>query len=220
MTNKQINEAIHRYRGVKGFNGNLNSLSAVTYFFLMDASYQIFDKKIRTLPFKHQDKKLIGRIRQAYNDFFDRFFAAFNQEERDYLIDKADEMEAFLEHHIEVARMQMLQYCIDEPLERQNQIADLWICNRLAYEAIKSYAKTWKKGGFKLRGAIYTKPDRNGDMETVIEQTMNLSKSLYVDEVGKKDKYLKQVCLAVSILTKKFREWVDADYQRELNGIA
>lgn len=220
MTNVEINNAIHRYRGVKNFRGDLHSLSAVCYFFLLDASYQVFDKKIKPLPFKHQDKKLVGRIKQAYNDFFDRFFAAFSQEERDYLIDKADEMEAFLEHHIEVARMQMLNCCIDYPVEVQEQIADLWLCNRLAYEAMSHYAATWKKGGFKLYGAVYTKQDRNKQLEVIVQQTKNLSKSLFGDEDDVKEKYLAQIHLSMSILTKKICEWVSEDYRREVNGIA
>lgn len=216
MTNKEINEAIHSYRGVKNFRGDLNSLSAVTYFFLMDAAYQVFDKRIRPLQYKHKEKQVVGRIRAAFNDFFDRFFAAFSQDQREYLIDKADEMETYLEHHIEVARFQMTNCCIGEPADVQNRIADLWLCNRLAYEAMGHYGETWKKSGFKLRGAIYTKEDRESRMETVIQQTKDLSKSLFGEGAEVKEKYYKQIVLAMEILTKKIAEWVVNDYNNEL----
>lgn len=215
MTNKEINEAIHRYRGVKDFRGDLNSLSAVTYFFLMDASYQIFTKRVRPLEYKHSNKKIVSRIGAAYNRFFDRFFAAFNQDQRDYLIDKADDMESFLNHHIEVAKLQMMNYCINETQEVQSRISDIWLCNRLAYEAMGHYGLTWKKGGFEFRGAIYAKQDRDDNIETVVKQTQMLSLSLFGDSEDGKEKYYKQIQLAMQILTKKITEWVTNDYNMQ-----
>ncbi len=217
MTNKQINESIHKYRGVKGFNGDLNSLSAVIYFFLMDASYQVFSKRVKPLKYKHEDKQTVSRISKAYNAFFDRFFAAFNQDERDYLIDKADEMEAHIEHHVEVARIQMMNCCIEESQEVQERLTDLWLCNRLTYEAMGHYGATWKRGGFKMRGALYTKEDRDPNMETVIKQTRNLSLSLYGEGGEVKEKYYNQLQLAMQILTKQIAAWVLEDYKKELN---
>lgn len=215
MTNKAINDAIHRFRGVKNFRGDLDSLSAVTYFFLMDASYQIFDKRVRPLQYKHQHKQLVGRIRSAYNAFFDRFFAAFNDEQREYLIEKADEMEAALAHHIEVAKIQMMNCCIDETQEVQDRISDIWLCNRLAYEAMAHYGETWKRGGFKIRGAVYTTEDRDPNIEVVVKQTKNLSAFLFGDGAEVKDKYYVQISLAMSILTKKIAAWVVDDLKNE-----
>ena len=216
MTNREINEALHKFRGVKEFNGDLNSLSAVIYFFLMDASYQVFSKSVRPLKYRHQDKQTINRISGAYNAFFERFFTAFSEEQRDYLIDKADEMEAFIAHHVDVAKLQMMNCCIDETPEVQERLAEIWLCNRLAYEAIAYYGAMWKRGGFKLRGTVYTKEDRDIHMEAIIKQTRNLSLSVYGEGGIVKEKYYNQLNLAMNILTKKVAEWVIEDYKKEV----
>lgn len=214
-SNKEINNAIHRFRGVKEYNGDLNSLSAVVYFFLMDASYQVFVKKVRPLPHRHQAKKKVSEISAAYNAFFERFFAAFDLEQRDYLNDKAEEMEQALAHHIEIAKIQRMNCCIEETPEVQERISDIWLCNRLAYEAMQHYGETWKSGGFKFRGMLFTKEDRDLNIEKVVKQTKNLSQFLYGDDASVKEKYLTQINLAMSILTKKIASWVIGDYKQE-----
>lgn len=218
MTNKEINNSIHKYRGVKDYNGDLNSLSAVVYFFLMDSSYQLFVKKVRPLPHRHKAKKMVSEIGAAYNAFFERFFAAFDLEQRDYLNDKAEEMELALAHHIEVAKIQRMNCCIEETPEVQDRISDIWLCNRLAYEAMRHYGETWKSGGFKFRGMLFTKEDRDKNIEKVVKLTKVLSKTLYGDEAEVKEKHLVQINLAMSILTKKITSWVIGDYKQELQN--
>lgn len=218
MTNKEINDAIHKFRGVKNYHGDLNSLSAVCYFFLMDSSYQLFVKKVRPIPHRHIAKKMVSDISAAYNAFFERFFAAFDLDQRDYLNDKAEEMEQALEHHIEVAKLQMMNCCIDETPEIQDQISDVWMCNRLAYEAMRHYGVTWKSGGFKFRGMLFTKEDRDKNIEKVVKLTKELSKTLYGDEAEVKEKHLAQINLAMSILTKKIASWVIGDYKQEIQN--
>lgn len=215
MTNKEINESIHRFRGVKNYHGDLDSLSAVVYFFLMDASYQVFVKRVRPLPHRHQAKKIVSEISAAYNAFFERFFAAFDLDQRDYLNDKAEEMEQALEHHIEVAKLQMMNCCIEETPEIQERISDIWLCNRLAYEAMRHYGVTWKSRGFTLYGVLYTKEDRDRNIEKVIKLTKNLSQFLYGDDAAVKEKHIAQINLSMSILTKKVASWVTKDYAKE-----
>lgn len=216
MSNKEINEAIHRFRGVKEFNGNLNSLSAVTYFFLMDASYQVFTDKIRPIPHKQLAKKIVGGISDSYNLFFERFFAAFNADEKDYLIDKADEMEQALEHHIYIARIALMEIYNERPLPEQEQIADIWVANKLAYEGMCAYSETWKKDGFTFWGKIYTKGDRDKQMEAVVKGTFNLSKMLFGGESEiVEEKKLQRIKLAMTILTNKIREWVVGDFKKQ-----
>ena len=133
--------------------------------------------------------------------------------------DKINEMEKAISHHIEVARLQMTSCCIQESPETQEKIADIWLVNRLAYEAMCHYAETWKKSGFKhigknFVGVVYTNPDRDPD---IVKLSNRLSLELFGGGADVSERNYKNICLAMSILTKKIAEWIVADFNKELN---
>ena len=82
MTNQEINLTYNRFRGVKSFQGDINVLTSILPYFLMDASYDNFNKHVRTMPLKHEEKKLVKRMGACYDSFFTRFLAPFSLDQR------------------------------------------------------------------------------------------------------------------------------------------
>lgn len=219
MTNAEINRSLNKFRGVNGYTGEISSLAAITHFFLMDCSYDVFNKKVRNLPVRHRARGMVTAMIDAYNSFFTRFFAAFNQEQQDFLIDKADEMEEAIANYTETARIAMMECCNDESLADQQRIADLWLVNNLAYEAQGFHKATWKKAGFKFRGALYTKESSDPDSDRVIKLSMKLAIILYGEGSDVDEKKHKRISLAVAVLTRKIGEWIGENYKQEMENV-
>lgn len=142
MSNKEINETYNRFRGVQGYEGDINVLSALTHYFLLDASYDHFKHHVQTLPLKHMDKKIAERMAQTYDRFFTKFLAPFDLDQRIYLGEKSDELREHIKNDVERARLAMMDCCCDEDTETQTRIADLWLCNRFASEAQDFHKRT------------------------------------------------------------------------------
>ena len=225
MTNREINEAINRFRGVKEVIGEMNALTAIAYFFLMDASYQVFNESVRTQPYRHDAKRIVNSMRDAYNAFFRKFFAAFNREQTDYLIDKADAMEESIAHNVEIARIAMMECCNEEPLDVQSKISNIWLCNRLAREAQDFHINSWKGSGFILRGktksgvryngGLFTKGIIDPNIDAVAKRSAELSLTLFGDGDNPAEKHRKRIQQAVSALTRKIYEWINNEYKSE-----
>ena len=225
MTNKEINEAINRFRGVKDVIGDMSALTAIAYFFLMDASYQVFNKSVRTQQYRHDSKRLVNSMRDAYNAFFRKFFAAFNREQTEYLIDKADAMEESIAHNVEIARIAMMECCNGEPLDVQVKISNIWLCNRLAREAQDFHINSWRGAGFILRGktesgvryngGLFTKGMIDINIDAVARRSAELSLTLFGDGDDPSEKHHKRIQQAVSALTRKIYEWINNEYKSE-----
>lgn len=215
MTNKQINEIINKYRGVTTFIGDASALTAVVYYFLLDASYQVFCKRIRNLPVKREAKKLVSGMQAAYDSFFRRFHAPFTVDQQGFLLEKCDEMQEVIAHNADIARYAMMDCCGDEPIEKQEKIADLWLCNRYASEAHGFYKRVWKKSGFKFYGVIYTKDDADPDICKILRNTVDLAELLYGGGEWVSEKHQEKLQKCVDALTNKIAQWVSNDFKNE-----
>ena len=107
MTNQEINNALLRRRGYTQYRGNKDNLSPLMYFFLLDASFQVFDKDVSKQACSGMQSKHMGRMKEAYHLFFKDFFAAFSPDQIDYLLEKADAYEAYIQHHVDIAEIAM-----------------------------------------------------------------------------------------------------------------
>ena len=127
-------------------------------------------------------------------------------------------MESFIEPHLQIAHIAMMECCNDEPIETQEKIADFWLCNRLALEARDFYSRSWKKDGFLLRGALYTKSDADPNITAVLKRSFDLSVALFGEGGDVTDKHLQRINTAASILTKKIAEWINEDYKNDISS--
>ena len=217
-TNKEINSVYNAFRGVHGTAGDMNVLTSLVHFFLLDASYDNFRKNVKTLPLKHENKRIVKKMQETYDAFFIRFFAPFSLDQRIFLGDKSDALREHIANDVERARLAMMDCCDDCDLDTQTEIADIWLCNRFASEAQGFYQRVWKKDGFMLRGMLFTKPDTDKDIDAILKYTLQLTEALYGggEDVTPKHYEKFQACLAA--LTRKICDWINNDYKQEIEN--
>lgn len=215
MTNSEINETYNKFRGVKSATGDMNVLTSLTHFFLMDESYDNFRHHIKTLPLKHDAKVIVKKMSALYDSFFTRFLAPFTLEQREYLGDKSDALREYIKNDVERARIAMMDCCDEETVEIQTKIANLWLVNRFASEAQGFYQRTWKKAGFTMRGVLYTKPDTDRDIDGILKYTVSLTERLYGDGESVSEKHYEKFQKCVAAMTKSIVNWIKEDYTQE-----
>lgn len=218
MGNREINETYNRFRGVKSFQGDINVLTSILPYFLMDASYDNFNKHVRTMPLKHEEKKLVKRMGACYDSFFTRFLAPFSLDQRIYLGDKSDALREHIANDVERARLAMMDCCDDEDTDTQAEIANIWLCNRFASEAQSFYQRVWKKNGFKLRGILFTKPDIDKDIDAILKFSLELTERHYGRGEDATPKHYEKFQACLAALTRKICDWINNDYKHEIEN--
>ena len=216
ITNYEINKTYNRFRGVRECVGDMNVLTSLTAFFLMDASYDNFRKKVKTLPLKHQAKQIASKISRTYDSFFTRFFAPFSLDQRIYLGDKSDALREYIANDVELARLAMMDCHNQEDYDTQKTLADIWLCNRFASEAQEFYERTWKKKGFKFHGILFTQPEIDKDIDGVVKYTLDLAEYLFRDVKDITEKHQRRFQACVDALTRKICEFLMMDYNNEI----
>ncbi len=210
MTNKEINEALLKRRGYRQYYGNKDNLSPLMYFFLMDASKQVFDKSIRKQPGAGKQKRCVKQMVDGYHLFFQNFFSAFTQDQTDYIIDKADELESFIQHHLDIAEI-ALQECVNElPLELQKEISSAWLCNLLAADAQDFHGECWKTSSGQPLSDRY--------IDQVLKSSKDYARIRFGDGPNISEKHHKRITQSVRVVANKICEWIYNDYKREIDG--
>lgn len=209
MTNREINEAIYKRRGYKQVQGNMDNLTSIVYFFLLDASKQVFDKGVRKQPCKGLQKKYMNQMKEAYHIFFSNFFSAFDQDQTDYIIDKADELEAFIQHHLDIAEI-ALQECDNSlPIEAQRELSQTWLCNLLANDAQDFHGECWK--------TATGQPLYDPYIDRVLKASKEYSRLRFGEGRTLTQKQFDRVQAAVKVVANKICQWLYEDYNREIN---
>lgn len=216
MTNQEINLTYNAFRGVHSFQGDINVLTGMTHYFLMDASYDNFKHRIATRKLKHKEKQMVSKMARAYDSFFTRFLAPFSLDQRIFLGDKSDALREHIANDVERARLAMMDCCDDCDLDTQTEIADIWLCNRFASEAQGFYQRVWKKDGFMLRGMLFTKPDSDKDIDAILKYTLQLTEALYGDGEDVTPKHYEKFQACVEALTRKICVWLNEDYKNQI----
>lgn len=215
-TNESVNQTYNAFRGVKGYAGDTNVLTALCFYFLMDQSYDNFRKNVKTLPLKHENKRIVKKMGELYDTFFTKFFAPFSLDQRIYLGDKSDALREHIANDVERARLAMMDCCSEETIENQTGIANIWLCNRFASEAQDFYQRTWKKDGFKLRGILFTKPDTDKEIDGILKYSILLTERLYGGGENVTPKHYGKFQACVAALTRKICDYLSRDYLEEI----
>ena len=204
MTNQEINNALLRRRGYTQYRGNKDNVSALMYFFLMDASQQIFSKDVAKQPCSGMQSRLMGRMREGYHLFFKNFFAAFNPDQIDYLLEKADAYEDFIQHHVDIAEIAMQECDNGRPIEEQREISRCWLCNLLAASAQDFHGECWRTGR--------NQPLFDRYIDQVLKASKEYSRLRFGEGPELTEKQFNRVQLSVRIIAKKTCEWLYQDY--------
>lgn len=210
MTNKEINEALLKKRGYKQYIGNKDNLSPLMYFFLMDASKMIYDSDMAKRECSGMELKMRNRVKEGYHLFFKDFFSAFNTEQQDYLIEKADEYEEFISHHLFIAEVAMMECVKDKPLERQREEAKAWLCNFLAGDAQEFHGECWRTGNHK--------PLYNRYIDQVAKASKEYSRIRFGEGEPLTEEQFNRVQDAVTVVARKTADWLVQDYYKEIGN--
>lgn len=204
MTNQEINDALLRRRGYTQYRGNKDNLSPLMYFFLLDASFQVFDKDVSKQVSKGKEKIYMGRMKEGYHLFFKNFFAAFSPDQIDYLLEKADAYEKFIQHHVDIAEIAMQECDNGRPIEEQRELSRCWLCNLLAASAQDFHGECWRTG--------HNQPLFDRYIDQVLKASKEYSRLRFGEGPELTEKQFNRVQLSVKIIAKKTCEWLYQDY--------
>ena len=138
---KSITESYCKH---KGYNcTNMNDENVLLPFFLADSAYLIYDEQIKPLGFKRELKLYAKRFIEAYNTFTKDFFAAFDEEQKDYVVEKMDTLYEILAYDIEVFRMAIINHMSSFPVEVRQALASLSALMHLVQCAWIAYNHTF-----------------------------------------------------------------------------
>lgn len=204
MSNEDIVNAMLKRKGYVQYAGNKDNLSAIIHFFLMDASYQTFMR--RKWDCQGKEKRILKDWSEGYRLFFVDFKSAYTQDQYNGILDKVDDFEASLAHHLNIAEIALQEAGNDEPLEIQKEVSCCWMANLLANDARDFYGEVWKTG--------LNHPMHNRYIDQVCRASKEYGKrhdkTLYLS-----DRQIKRIEDSVHVIANKICEWVFKDYENE-----
>ena len=155
MTNAEMLDAFLRPRGMY-MEGGCN-LRILLPFFIMDAVYAIYNRRIRPLDLDPNGypAERRERWRIAYNRFNKKFFDSFDEDQQDAIMDKMDRFEEYIANDLMVMQASVWRVLCkvqpDRDSEMQNVAADCFLAEMLSCAAliesqrILNWAKTRPK---------------------------------------------------------------------------
>lgn len=209
MTNADINSTYLKYRKMHNERGNIDNLSPLMHYFLMDCAYQLYYQHVKNLPLRHQAAKARKRIKDGFNSFFTKAHFAFNTEQKDYLLDKVDAFQHDIHNSVERCKIAVLNCFVKGDFQNRLLMSNIWLINALASDA-QGYM-----GCVYLTSKGHPQVDR--DIDAVIAGSKELAKLVCdcEESVNQKDK--DNLDKAVSALAKDICKWVYNDYQNNID---
>lgn len=126
---KPITESYVEHKGFRCSNNNDENV--LMPFFLADSAYLIYDEQIKPLAFRRELKMHAKKFIECYRSFIKDFFAAFDDEQQDYVVEKMDALYGTIAYDIEVFRMAIINHTAQFPLEVRQTLASLSACMHL-----------------------------------------------------------------------------------------
>lgn len=213
MRNADICRAALRHYGLRLYSGNIDNLSSLMHYFLMDAAYTMW-QGAKDMECKRMAKKKRNEVSAAFDQFFREFRTAFTDEEAEFLLDKVDDFEKALEHSLFLCRIAIMEVFNDYPILEQSDIASVWCTNYLAYEA-QGFHKTC----FRTRPSKFFRMG-NASVHPGIQGILCATKDLAVEQWGldgtMSEKKAKRVTDSIRALVNKIANWCLMDYKKEI----
>lgn len=186
-------------RGLVYKTGNRESIAPLMPFLLMDIAYDLWKKKVTPLPLKFEAKQLANAFINDYTSFNKPFFAAFDDDQRDWVIDRMDELGAYLEHDIFITQISLMNLFNDRPIEEQDVVASILLCGAITQMAQIIY------------GAVFRTRKGNDEpcpeLANMRRYTRRLSALLYHSNKVVKPNADEQATAAVTVIVNKTKMW-------------
>lgn len=120
--------------------------SVLTPFFLADSAYLVYNDRIKPLPLKREMKMYAKKFIECYREFNKDFFAAFDDEQKDYVIDKMDALHEAIGHDVEIFRMSIINHLAQFPTEVRQNVASFSACLHLTSCAFLTWRTVFRNG--------------------------------------------------------------------------
>ncbi len=204
MSNNEIVDGILNRMGYTQYAGNKDNLSACMHFFLLDASYQAF----RSVKWKAEgkEKKWLDKWAEGYRLFFADFRAAYTPDQYGAILDKVDDFEEYISHHLFIAEIAVQEAANDEEWELQKEHSRCWLANLLANDAKDFFGEVWKTARHQPLQNRYI----NQICQASKEYGRRYDRTLYLTE-----NKIKRIEDSVRVIANKICLWVVEDYEKE-----
>lgn len=204
MTNRQMVEKYVASIGMRLVSGS-GTLEPILPFFMTDVAYNLWRKDISPIECRHEQKLLKKQWITRYGMFNRQFFRAFTVDEQDEIIDKMDSFDAYIENHVMVARVQIMNYLQDLEFEQAVRCASLIIINIMCQSAGIVWSHVYKNG----RDRDRVNPDIQA-LEKLSSRFMNSYHSA-ISSRNVNPNESKPIVDAVDVLCKKVIGWLYVD---------
>ncbi len=157
----------------KGYNCKNANEGIIMPYILADSFYCAYEDYVKPLKLKHDLKMHAKQMIACYREFNKQFFAAFDDEEKDYIVDKMDAYQQGLANNIEMLRLSVMKNLMEFPSEVRTAVAGLTVCVHLAQSTRILYENIYKLKDY--RGE--ERPMHNKHLAGMVSYSGNLFKS-------------------------------------------
>ena len=204
MTNRQMVDKYLASIGMKLVQGG-GTLEPILPFFMTDVAFNMWMKDIAPIPCRHELKKLKKDWLSTYSRFNRRFFNAFTIDEQDEIIDKMDSFDSYIDNHVMIAKVQIMNIMNDLEFEDAVRCSSLIIINIMCQSAGIVWRNVYKNGRMQ---------DRNNPEITALERLSSRFMNGYHSAISDKKvnpNESKPIVDAVDILCQKLIKWLYVD---------
>ena len=207
-----IKEMTDRYLEKKGYHrtgGRDQDPAAIMPFFVLDLMYGEYERAVQPLKLRHEAKRLRRIWIENYTAMNKEFFSVFSLDEQDEIIEKMDSLREYVEHDLMIARIALMEEINDVPLDQQDAISAVVLCNILSQVAQIIWEKVYH-----VKGKWKNRSDRNGRIDEIVRNTHLLARNLPMwSDRSVNFNESKRVSDAVDILQNKIVKWMH-EYER------
>lgn len=108
MTNVEITRAYYKHNNLELQKGSEESLEAILPFIIMDAVQQLYCTHIKPMDVKGQLAQIRNHWSKTYNEFNRQFFRSFDEDQIDYVVDKMDAFDSYIQNDLEITRISIM----------------------------------------------------------------------------------------------------------------
>lgn len=197
---ERLVEAYLKWNHLKLVEGGAQSGEVLYPFLLMDLQYGLWQEEVRGVECSGKMKQVRNRWRDAYGLLNRRFFSAFDEDQRDQVVDLMDEYEKWMGNSLMVVRVAVMDAIGDMVgVKEQRVLSACQMCNILAQCAQIVF------------GTIFKDERRRARKSREIEEVRIAARQFsdeYAKACGLKDVYIdlnkdKKVNAAVDAMLKK-----------------
>ena len=193
-TIKEIVDIYLISKGMARKGGSDNDLSPILPLIIMDSALTMFTSYIRPVKCKYMMRKLQNEWSRLYKTFNDEYFSLYDEEQTDFIIEFMNDFERYIDKHLKIAFVQVMNQVSFESMERQKVIAATILISVLTQSAQIIYEGLYAKAKIKFKHQVLER------MEQAIYEWRNLYYGVGKPDVNPNND--KQVVLAMDILCK------------------